>query len=188
MQRIQLPHVGLARSPGARPEIYEVFPGTNVANLIPRTSRAEPDFRHPRGEGVSVSAARVLIVEDNPGALEALSMLLEDEGFDVIPAPNGRIALERFDTANPDVVLTDLHMPGISGLDVLAAVLERAPNVPVVMMTSDFTPENISCAFRGGAADFMAKPLVIETIATILRNAMTRDAHADASADKPEDT
>lgn len=121
-----------------------------------------------------MTSARILIIDDNAGALQALASMLQEEGFVVITEPDGLSALERLESAAPDLVLTDLHMPGISGLDLLAVVRERAPGLPVILMTSDSTPENARSARERGAAQFLTKPLHIDTVTRVLWDALGR--------------
>ena len=121
-----------------------------------------------------MASARILIIDDNAGALRALASLLRDEGFVVIAAADGISALEGLESAAPDLVLTDLHMPGMSGLDLLSVVRKRAPDVPVILMTSDSTPENMSCARERGAAEFLAKPLHVDTVTRVLWDTLGR--------------
>ena len=68
---------------------------------------------------------KILVVDDETSILNTLQILLRGEGFEVTVAVSGREALERFDDVAPDVVLTDIRMPGMSGLELLAAVRER---------------------------------------------------------------
>ena len=78
---------------------------------------------------------RVLVVDDEESLVETLTVLLKREGFGVISALSGHEAIEKLDD-KPDVVLTDIRMPKVSGIDVLAEARERHPDVPVVLMTA----------------------------------------------------
>ncbi len=109
--------------------------------------------------GESASIGRVLVAEDDTALRELLVELLGDEGHDVTAVPNGAEALARMITSAFDVVLTDLVMPGIGGEAVLATVRERAPTVPVIVMTAFGTIDSAVRLVRAGAFDYVTKPV-----------------------------
>jgi DNA-binding response OmpR family regulator len=79
---------------------------------------------------------RILIVDDEPTVLDTLAALFVDEGFGVQTAPDGRVALAMIATAPPDLLITDVLMPGLDGWAVLAAVREETPALPVIVMSA----------------------------------------------------
>jgi DNA-binding NtrC family response regulator len=112
----------------------------------------------------------IVIIDDNPGSLEFLSAALASDGIEVHTAlrPEEGIALVR--QHHPPLVLTDLVMPGMSGLEVLTRVLEIDPAIDVVLMTAHYTSETAVEAIRKGAADYLEKPLKL----TLLRERVHR--------------
>jgi len=102
---------------------------------------------------------RVLIVEDDRGLLEAYTDVLLEAGFDVAAASNGTGALRALDGDAFDVVLTDVVMPGCTGLDILRAVRERDLDVPVVLVTGSPSVESAVGAVEMGALHYLLKPV-----------------------------
>lgn len=100
----------------------------------------------------------MLVVDDNPVDLRALRRAIADAGYDVEEAEDGEAAMVRFAATAIDVVVTDLEMPRLDGLGVLAAVRAKAPHVPVVVVTARSTVADCARAMRAGAADFLTKP------------------------------
>ena len=82
---------------------------------------------------------RVLVIDDETGILETLQILLRSEGFDPVMAQGGKAGLDRLETARPDIVLSDVRMPDVTGVDVLAAVRALDPTLPVILMTAQAT-------------------------------------------------
>lgn len=82
------------------------------------------------------NAPSILVIDDEQGILDTLRILLKNEGFDVATAQGGKAGLEALKASAPDIVLTDIRMPQVSGLDILAAVKEQDPETPVVLMSS----------------------------------------------------
>ena len=101
----------------------------------------------------------ILILDDNPGSLELLSTALAQEGVVIHTASRPGEALDLIRQHHPQLVLTDLVMPEMSGLDVLNRVMEVAPATDVVLMTAHYTTETAVQAIRNGAADYLEKPI-----------------------------
>ena len=93
----------------------------------------------------------VLVVDDEAGILETLRILLRTEGFTPITALGGKAGLEALETSSPDIVLTDIRMPTVSGIEVLAAVKARDPQLPVVLMTAQASMQSAIQAVNEGA-------------------------------------
>jgi len=103
--------------------------------------------------------ALVIVVDDDMMVLNAVRRLLEAGGFAVMPTTSAVEAARLVGTLHPDAVLTDLHMPGMNGVE-LAYVLHRAdPDLPVVVMTGTPWTESAERARRFGAVDVLAKPV-----------------------------
>ncbi|MBI5516760.1 MAG: sigma-54-dependent Fis family transcriptional regulator [Deltaproteobacteria bacterium] len=100
-----------------------------------------------------------MVVEDDRSNLESLERLLSREGYRVATAPDARTALDLLRRQRAHVVVTDLMMPGLSGLDLLKAIKTVAPETEVIMMTAYGTVETAVEAMRAGAYDFVEKPL-----------------------------
>jgi DNA-binding NtrC family response regulator len=103
--------------------------------------------------------ARVLIVDDEPDVVANWARLLGREGHLCITATDGERALALLDSERPDIVLTDLKMPGIDGMQVLTRALEADPDVVVIVITGHGTVESAVEAMRAGAFDYLLKPL-----------------------------
>ncbi|MCP4106340.1 MAG: sigma-54-dependent Fis family transcriptional regulator [Desulfobacteraceae bacterium] len=114
----------------------------------------------------------ILIVDDEPSILQSLSGLLSDEGFGVITASNGYEALKIIDTESPDLVLLDIWMPGIDGIETLKEIKKNNPFVQVVIITGHGTIETAVKATKLGAFDFIEKPLSIDRIIVTINNAL----------------
>jgi DNA-binding NtrC family response regulator len=114
--------------------------------------------------------ARVLVVEDDGSVRETLAEILSDEGYAVDTAASAEQALGRLTDPAPDIVLSDVRMSGMSGLELLQLVRERVPGVDVVLMTAYEDMTTVAQAMREGAFDFLVKPLKLAQV----REVMTR--------------
>lgn len=102
----------------------------------------------------------VLIVDDEEEIRSVLRRVLEREGHSIVEAASGELALEALARRPFDVVLLDIRMPGMSGLDALTQVRERSPETAVIMVSGEDSARNAMTAGRRGAYDFVSKPLV----------------------------
>src|SRR6266576_2716487 len=115
-------------------------------------------------------AERILIADDHPLTRGALAALLTQNGFLVVgEAADGREAIECARELQPDLVLLDLSMPEIDGLEALPMLREAAPDCEVVVLTASGTEENLLSAIRGGAAGYLLKSEPPERIVQFLR-------------------
>jgi DNA-binding NtrC family response regulator len=112
--------------------------------------------RLPTGE--AEARARVLVVDDEPAIRRSIARLLMARGFAVDTAEDGAAALDLLKTRGADVMLLDLMMPAMSGMDVLARVKQRHPEIEVIMMTAFGDVDTAVKAVRAGAYDFLTKP------------------------------
>ena len=117
-------------------------------------------------------ARTVLIVDDERSILQSLQGILTDEGLEVISAASGLSALEKIDEVLPDIVLLDIWMPGMDGIETLVKVKESHPNLPVIMMSGHGTIETAVRATKLGAYDFIEKPLSLEKVLLSINNAV----------------
>jgi DNA-binding NtrC family response regulator len=104
-------------------------------------------------------AISIVILDDNPGSLELLSTALAREGLTIHTASRPSQALALVEQHRPQLVLTDLVMPEMSGLDVLNRIMAIAPATDVLLMTAHYTTETAVQAIRNGAADYLEKPI-----------------------------
>ena len=102
--------------------------------------------------------AKVLLVDDSGLARRSTRRLLEQAGYEVVEAEDGLSALERFAVEKPDVVLLDLVMKGMYGLDVLSKLREMDPQVKVIVVSADVQTSSRQMVQDGGAAGFINKP------------------------------
>ncbi len=116
----------------------------------------------------------VLVVDDEEDIRSSLRMILEYEGFDMVEASSGQDGLDKAAAHTPDVVLLDIKMPRMDGLEVLAELRRRAPEPPVVMISGHGTVQTAVEATKLGAFDFMEKPLERDRVLLVLRNALER--------------
>jgi DNA-binding NtrC family response regulator len=120
----------------------------------------------------------LVIIDDNPGSLEMLSSALSREGLEIITAEDPVQGLELIYAKHPAIVLTDLVMPNLNGLQVLERVTEFDPMIDVVLMTAHYTTETAVEAIKKGAADYLNKPVSIallrERIGKLLAEAERR--------------
>jgi two-component system response regulator PilR (NtrC family) len=115
---------------------------------------------------------RILVVDDEAGMREFLQIMLEKEGYVVATAGSVSEAVTAFDSKVFDLVLTDLKMPGGSGLDLLRAVKARDPECVVYMMTAYGDAESAVEAMKRGAYDYLSKPFKVEEVKLLLRNGL----------------
>jgi len=116
--------------------------------------------------------ARVLVVDDEPGMREGCRRVLEAEGHQVACAPDGEAALACAAQAPFDLALIDLKMPGMGGLEVLAALRERAPDLTCVIVTAYATLETAVAATKSGAYDYVAKPFTPDELMLVVHKAL----------------
>src|ERR671938_476142 len=122
-------------------------------------------------------ADSVLIVDDHPLTREALGALLAQHGFSVVgQAEDGAEAIGLARRLQPKLVLLDLSMPGLSGLEALPRLREAAPSCEVVVLTASGTEENLLSAIRGGAAGYLLKSEPPGRIAEFLRGVANGEA------------
>ncbi len=132
--------------------------------------------------------ARILVVDDEPGLREFVGDSLRLDGHDVVEAEDGRVALKRLDERGFDLVITDLRMPHVDGLTLLAKLKADQPEVEVIVMTAFGAVDSAVAAMKAGAFDYLQKPLGgPDELRLVVERALERrrllDAKAGASAD-----
>lgn len=114
------------------------------------------------------------MIDDEPSIGDALSIVLSDHGYRVVLALNGRGGIELADTEQFSVVITDLRLPDISGLDVLRHLKIKKSDCPVIIITAHITPELIVEAKSLGAIEVLAKPFFPSDILSLIEMVSTR--------------
>jgi len=114
----------------------------------------------------------ILIVDDEPSILKSLSGLLADEGFEIKTASNGYEGLKIIEEEAPDLVLLDIWMPGIDGIETLKEIKKNYTNIPVIIITGHGTIETAVKATKLGAYDLIEKPLSIDKVIVTINNAL----------------
>ncbi len=113
----------------------------------------------------------VLVVDDEAGILDSLRILLKNEGFTPHVALGGKQGLQQLESLAPDVVLSDIRMPNVGGLDILSAVRQKDPDTPVILMTAQATLQSAMQAVNDGAYYYIQKPFRNDELLAILRRA-----------------
>jgi two-component system, OmpR family, response regulator MtrA len=124
--------------------------------------------------------ARILLVEDDPSIREVTAMGLRAAGFDVDAAADGAAGLERWRTTSPDLVLLDVMLPRLDGLEVLRAIRHEA-TTPVVMLTARADTIDVVVGLESGADDYVRKPFEMPELVARVRAALRHRGGADAS-------
>jgi two-component system response regulator HydG len=117
------------------------------------------------------AGANVLVIDDESSILESLRILLRNEGFTPHVALGGRQGLEQLEALSPDIVLTDVRMPNVTGIEVLSAVRKQDPAIPVILMTAQATLQSAMQAVNEGAFYYIQKPFRNDDLVAILRRA-----------------
>lgn len=130
-------------------------------------------------------STRVLILDDEPRMGAVLARMLAREGFETEWTDDGERALALAAAGGLDVIVSDLRMPGLSGLEVLARAKRADPDVDFVMMTAYATPQTAVEAMKLGAIDYLIKPFGVEELAAILRRVESSRAGAGAGPGAP---
>ncbi len=118
---------------------------------------------------------QILLVDDDPGTRKVARGNLSLEGFDVLLASCGREALSRLAECDPLAVVSDLRMPDMDGIALMAAVHTTRPGLPFILVTAHATVETAVTALRQGAVHYLTKPIQHEELALILRNAVASE-------------
>ena len=113
---------------------------------------------------------RVLIVDDDQSSLNMLEEFLEEEGFGVVTASDGVEAIEKIREEDLDIILTDLKMPGVDGIEVLKTAKKVDANLHVVIVTGYASLETALQAIKEGAYDYITKPFRLEEVLIVLKN------------------
>ena len=115
---------------------------------------------------------KILVVDDEPDILLMLRMALEDEGYEVVMASDGEMALGRIDEHGPDLVVLDLMMPVLDGFGVLERLKASGSSLPVLVLSARNDQSDVDRALTLGAAEFMAKPFDLDRLLTLIASTL----------------
>jgi len=119
-----------------------------------------------------VTSGRVLVVDDEPDMVENCARILKRAGHACVTATDGRQALQLFESDRPDLLLTDLKMPGVDGMDLLRQARELDPTVPVIVITAYATIESAVAAIKEGAFDYLPKNFSVDQLRVAVERAL----------------
>jgi two-component system response regulator RegX3 len=122
---------------------------------------------------MSTATAKILLVEDEPSLVDTIRYALEREGFSVDVARDGRLALDQFRDGAPDLVILDLMLPEVSGLDVCRRIRETS-TVPIVMVTAKDSEADKVAGLELGADDYVTKPFSVRELVSRVRAHLRR--------------
>lgn len=142
------------------------------------TRREQMNRRQPK---------RVLLVDDEPSVREMLADFLELNNFICMQASNGEAAVDYTKREKFDLVIMDIRMPGVSGIDALRTIKEDTPSQPVVMVTAVNEVETAVEAMRLGAYDYVMKPFILRDMLVVIDQAITGEAQHFDRAPEPDD-
>lgn len=117
---------------------------------------------------------QILIVDDERSMRDFLKILLTKEGHHVATAPNGTTGLEYLQNNSCDLVISDIRMPGMNGLELLEEIKEITPDLPVIMVTAFASPNDAVQAMKYGAFDYISKPFNVDEIKSVISSALRK--------------
>lgn len=157
-----------SRTPTAIPPI--AMPPT----VIPSVAHSLATYSHPLA-----THPRILLIEDEESYVQALEVGLRNEGMKVVVARDGKEALDTFDEAEPDLILLDLMLPKINGIDVCREIRKRS-SVPILMVTAKSEELDVVVGLEMGADDYITKPYRLKELVARIRVQLRRQ-HAPAN-------
>lgn len=116
----------------------------------------------------------ILIVDDEQSMRDFLTILLQKEGYQVETRADGAAAIRCLEENRFDLVISDIRMPGIGGLDLLHSIKEKYPSLPVILITAFVSPDDAISAMKDGAFDYISKPFNVAEIKNVIRSATAR--------------
>lgn len=116
--------------------------------------------------------AHILVVDDDEETVTLLREILSKEGYSVDIAGDGKIALDKINHRSPDLVISDIHMPDLDGMGLLAELRVRHQDVPVILMTAYGSLKTAVDGLRSGAFDYLSKPFIVDDIRLVVRRAL----------------
>ncbi|MEZ6058516.1 MAG: response regulator, partial [Planctomycetaceae bacterium] len=126
--------------------------------------------------------AKLLIIDDEKSVLFSLEQALSSIGLEIVTAETGKQGLQRFDEHSPDVVLSDIRLPDMSGLDVYTQIRAKDPRVPVILATAYSTTETAIEAMKRGAFEYLLKPFDLLQMREVVQKALEQSQLARVPA------
>jgi DNA-binding response OmpR family regulator len=127
-------------------------------------------------------ANKILVVDDSPQICKALNDILSASGYAVRTAPSGERALQIIETAKFDLVISDLKMTGMTGMDLAKRIFEIMPGVPVVILTGFGDMDSVISALRSGVADYLKKPFAIDEVLSVVKRELAKSQTRSSAA------
>lgn len=125
--------------------------------------------------------ASVLIVDDERSMRDFLKILLEKEGHEVTTVDSGAHALDTLAKQLVDVIVSDIRMPGMTGIELLETVKEKSPELPMILITAFACPDDAVLAMKNGAFDYISKPFNVDEIKSVIESATNKNIHSSKS-------
>ncbi|MBI3013084.1 MAG: response regulator [Elusimicrobia bacterium] len=122
---------------------------------------------------LAAQSKRIVVVDDNQEVLKTMKRILLQREYDVTTYENPRKALEEYSQNQTDLILTDLKMPEMNGIDLLIQVKKKSPSLPVIIMTAFATIDTAVLATKWGAFNYIKKPFEISRIYDLIDQALT---------------
>jgi DNA-binding NtrC family response regulator len=123
-----------------------------------------------------MSENRILLIDDEEANVRLLAMSLKSDGYEVFMTHNGEQGLKIFREKGPEIVITDIKMPGMDGLEVLKKIKEIDPETEVIIITGHGDADSTTTALEYGASDFINKPVKNESLSIALERAESKIA------------
>jgi DNA-binding response OmpR family regulator len=121
------------------------------------------------------SPMKILVAEDEPMLLKTIELKLRKEGYEVISTPDGREALEQLEREMPDLIISDIMMPYVSGLEIISFVRQKMnKKIPIIMLSAMEQEKVVMEAFELGADDYITKPFSLNELAIRVKRLTTR--------------
>src|SRR2546427_5981799 len=125
----------------------------------------------PRSDDISEKKPRILIVDDDPGQRSLLDSFLKGQGFETVPVPSGERALDVLRAQDFSMMISDVRMPGISGLETLRRARKEHAILPVLLVTAYADVRDAVGAMRDGALNYLSKPIDLDELLASVRQA-----------------
>lgn len=121
-----------------------------------------------------VEPIRMLMIDDEEIFVEKMTKVLGRRGMDVKSAPDGKTGFEMFSRGDCDVVVLDVRMPGMDGLETFKAIRERDTLTPVIFLSGNMDIQQVSQALKGGNTEILMKPCLVDTLVSCIEDAWER--------------
>lgn len=131
-------------------------------------------------------AEKILIVEDEAKLARFVELELKHEGYEVITANNGRSGLEMYESEKPDIILLDLMLPELNGIEVCRRIRKEDTLIPIIMLTAKGEVMDKVTGLDNGADDYMTKPFAIEELLARIRVALKRAKNTTVATENPD--